>query len=289
MKSSVLIEDSLHAALAATRSPASPRLLAEAMEYAVFPGGSRTRPWLCLAVARACGRPDSKAAIAAATSLELLHCASLVHDDLPCFDDADTRRGKPSVHAAYGESMAVLVGDALIIAAIESLVESLAATPEKLVPLMMVTTKAIGAPGGIIAGQAWESEPVIDLQEYHNSKTGALFVAACAAGAVAADVDPVPWRRVGAKIGEAYQALDDAMDVIGSAVELGKPINQDERNGRPSLMNSASIEQVDQKVSSLIDQALDAMPAKANPRELAQMLRKTANRFTVSAASMRAA
>jgi hypothetical protein len=98
-----------------------PPLLAQAMEYAVFPGGARVRPQLCMAVALANNSSDRPLAAAAATAVEFLHCASLVHDDLPCFDDATERRGKPSVHAKFGERIAVLTGDALIVAAFQTL------------------------------------------------------------------------------------------------------------------------------------------------------------------------
>src|SRR5580700_5180358 len=112
MHTSERIERTLERAIALAQGAGAPPLLASALHYAVFPGGHRIRPQLCLAVAQACG--DGLAATAAAAAIELLHCASLVHDDLPCFDDADTRRGRPSVHLAFGERLAVLAGDALI-------------------------------------------------------------------------------------------------------------------------------------------------------------------------------
>ncbi|MEE7477910.1 polyprenyl synthetase family protein, partial [Methylobacterium hispanicum] len=115
------IETALEVAVSSAEAPGAPPLLAEAIRYAVFPGGHRIRPRLCLAVARACGDDDPEAADAAAVAIELLHCASLVHDDLPCFDDAPLRRGKPAVHVAYGPALAVLTGDALIVAAFEAL------------------------------------------------------------------------------------------------------------------------------------------------------------------------
>jgi geranylgeranyl diphosphate synthase type II len=99
----------------------APLRLANAIRYAVFPGGARIRPRLCLAVADACGNDSPGLAEAAACALEMVHCASLVHDDLPCFDDAELRRGRPSVHRAFGEALAVLVGDALIVLAFETL------------------------------------------------------------------------------------------------------------------------------------------------------------------------
>ena len=109
------IEHSLSAALNTVIGPDCPPKLADAMRYSVFPGGARIRPRLALAVACACGQDDPAVANAAAAAIELLHCASLVHDDLPCFDDASTRRGKASVHRAFGERLAVLAGDALIV------------------------------------------------------------------------------------------------------------------------------------------------------------------------------
>ena len=121
MKAITHIEQSLAAALALGEAPGCPPKLANAVRHAVFPGGARIRPQLCLAVAHACGNDDPLLADAAAVAIELLHCASLVHDDLPCFDDAPTRRGRASVHWAYGESLAVLAGDALIVLAFQTL------------------------------------------------------------------------------------------------------------------------------------------------------------------------
>ena len=121
MDSNQRIEKALLDTVSSMGGPDIPPQLAAALRYAVFPGGARVRPRLSLAVARACGDSCPRLADAAAASIELLHCASLVHDDLPCFDDAETRRGKPSVHKAFGEPLAVLVGDALIIGAFQTL------------------------------------------------------------------------------------------------------------------------------------------------------------------------
>ena len=131
----------------------SPAKLAEALHYAVTPGGARIRPTILMSVAAACGDRHPKLADAAATALELMHCASLVHDDLPCFDDADTRRGKPSVHKAYGESLAVLVGDSLIIMAFEVLARAAAEEPMRAIACMRVLARRSGMPNGICAGQ----------------------------------------------------------------------------------------------------------------------------------------
>jgi geranylgeranyl diphosphate synthase, type II len=172
METGARIEQTLEHVIARATGAGAPPLLASALHYAVFPGGHRIRPQLCLAVAQACG--DGLAATSAATAIELLHCASLVHDDLPCFDDADTRRGKPSVHAQFGTPIAVLAGDALIVLAFQTLAK--AASPARLPLLISIVATAVGAPGGIVAGQAWECEAAVPLVDYQRAKTGALFV-----------------------------------------------------------------------------------------------------------------
>lgn len=115
------IERALNEAIGQAELPGCPPRLAAAMRYAVFPRGARVRPRLCHSVAAACGEDHPAATNAAGAALELLHCASLVHDDLPCFDAAETRRGRPSVHKAFGEPLAVLTGDALIVLAFQTL------------------------------------------------------------------------------------------------------------------------------------------------------------------------
>jgi hypothetical protein len=133
---------------------------------------------------------------AAATAIELIHCASLVHDDMPCFDNADTRRGKPTVHRAYGEPLALLTGDTLIVMAFEVLARAAATDPERAVTLIRILGESTGMPGGICAGQGWESEDKIDLSAYHRAKTGALFTAATRMGAAAAGEEPTPGRSL---------------------------------------------------------------------------------------------
>src|SRR5271165_1636116 len=171
------IERSLTEALSLARGTKAPPSLLAAMRYAVFPGGARIRPRLCIAVARACAEDNVALSGAAAAAIELLHCASLVHDDLPCFDDAATRRGRTSVHRAFGEPLAVLTGDALIVLAFQSL-GRFSHQPQRLAQLLLTVSRSVGVPFGIVAGQAWECEPHVDISQYHRSKTGALFAAA---------------------------------------------------------------------------------------------------------------
>jgi len=156
MKPITRIEQSLAVAIASGEAEGCPPKLAGAIRHAVFPGGARIRPQLCLAVAQACGDDDPTLSDAAATAIELLHCASLVHDDLPCFDDATTRRGRASVHFAFGESLAVLAGDALIVLAFQTLGAAASRSPLRLPALLGTIASSTGMPHGIVAGQAWD-------------------------------------------------------------------------------------------------------------------------------------
>lgn len=244
-----------------------PGLLA-AVRYAVFPGGARIRPRLCLAVARACGEDSPVCSTAAACSIELLHCASLVHDDLPCFDDAAMRRGRPSVPRAFGERLAVLAGDALIVLAFQSLARAGDAMPRRLPGLLLTVSRAAGMPMGIVAGQAWECEQQIPLSDYQKAKTAALFAAATAAGAAAAGADARPWHCLGERIGEAYQVADDLKDVLSDEDEIGKPVGQDQRLGRPNAVHELGIAGAVARLEELVSGALDSMPACPGAAEL---------------------
>lgn len=256
-----LIERVLERSVAGSEGPGAPSLLGRAIRHSVFPGGARVRPKLCVAVAAACGEGRGiEAASGAGAALELMHCASLVHDDLPAFDGAAIRRGKPSVHAAYGEAIAVLAGDGLIVMAFETLLRECRASPQALAPLMAILINAVGTPRGIVAGQAWESEPVIDLSAYHQAKTGALFVAASMAGAAAAGLDPAPWRALGERLGEAYQVADDLRDVLLDEDELGKPAGQDASHLRPNAVQNFGVAGAIARLKGLISDASDSVP-----------------------------
>jgi geranylgeranyl diphosphate synthase, type II len=236
------IERALEVAVSAAGAHDAAPSLAAAIRYGVFPGGARVRPHLCLAVAAACGNDAPDLADGAGVAIELLHCASLIHDDLPCFDDADLRRGKPTVHAKYGVPLALLTGDALIVMAFEALAKAGAVHPTRLAPLLSIIAKGVGAPYGIVAGQAWECETLVPVDAYHRAKTGALFVAATAGGALASGADPEPWRALGEGIGAAYQVADDLLDALGSDEESGKSSGRDAALARPSAVASFGIQ-----------------------------------------------
>ncbi len=254
------IEQALQVTVGQAEVQGAPRRLAAAIRYAVFPGGARIRPRLCLAVAAACGEDHPAAADAAAAAIELLHCASLVHDDLPCFDDAPTRRGRPSVHRAFGERLAVLAGDALIVMAFQALATVADARPLRMAALLATIGRSVGAPHGIVAGQAWECEPRVALADYQQAKTGSLFVAATVAGAQAAGADPEPWRRLGERLGEAYQVADDVRDVAADPDLLGKPVGRDIALGRPSAAEELGLGGAIQHFELLVEQAIEAIP-----------------------------
>lgn len=159
MDAATRIEQALTVAVARAGGPGCPPRLAEAVRHAVFPRGARIRPRLTLAVAEACGGDDPGAADAAAAAIELLHCASLVHDDLPCFDDAATRRGKPSVHRAFGEPLAVLAGDALIVLAFQTLARGAVQAPDRLAALVMTLGQAVGSHPASSPGRPGSASP----------------------------------------------------------------------------------------------------------------------------------
>lgn len=272
------IETVLSAAIARAESGAPPQL-ASALRYAVFPGGARVRPGLCLAVADVCGDDVPALADAAAAAIELLHCASLVHDDLPCFDNAPVRRGRPSLHRVYGEPLAVLVGDALIVLSFETLALAGRAAPERLAPLLSILARAAGTPHGLVAGQAWESEPTPPLAVYHRAKTGSLFAAAAMSGALAAGHDPAPWRAMGDRLGEAYQVADDLLDAVAQPREAGKPTQQDLGLARPSAVRRLGVEGAVARLRGLVAQAVAAVPEAPGAEAMRRLVYQMAERL----------
>ncbi len=273
------IERALEAALADGCSEHTPSRLAAALHYAVFPGGARVRPRLCLAVASACGADDGKIVDAAASSIEFLHCASLVHDDLPCFDDAEIRRGKASVHRAFDERLAVLAGDALIVLAFETIARVALRSPERSIRLMQAVGASVGIPHGIVSGQAWECETQVDLSRYHQQKTGALFAGAAVVGATAAGRDAESWRPLGERLGEAYQVADDIRDVASDPAELGKPVGQDVALGRPSAARELGLAGAVSYLQDLVDSAVEAIPPCPGADALRQLILAETHRF----------
>ncbi|MDF7825581.1 polyprenyl synthetase family protein [Pontiellaceae bacterium B12227] len=205
-----------------------PALLHDAMRYSVLTGGKRIRPILCIAAAEPFGLADREV-LAPAVSLELFHCSTLIHDDLPCMDDDDLRRGQPTCHIKYGEANAILAGDALMIHAFQLLAEYGDAR------LGLELARAAGSQG-VIAGQVEDlaaegKEPNADLIEFiHTNKTAILIQAAVRMGAIAGgarDDELESLSVFGEKIGLAFQIEDDILDETSTDEVLGKPAGSD--------------------------------------------------------------
>jgi geranylgeranyl diphosphate synthase type II len=275
------IEAAISKAVAVGRGDVvTPPKLASALEYATAPGGARIRPKILMSVAIACGDNKPEISDAAAAALELIHCASLVHDDLPCFDNADVRRGKPSVHRAYSKPLAILTGDSLIVLAFEVLARQSSLAPDRVAQLILTLAQRTGMPGGICAGQGWESEDEIDLSAYHQAKTGALFIAATQMGALAAGQEAEPWLELGARIGEAFQVADDLRDALYDVETLGKPTGQDDLHGRPNAVTELGVQGAISRLKDILGGAIASIPSCAGEAQLAEMVRMYAERLT---------
>lgn len=216
----------------------------EAMRYSLLAGGKRIRPVLTLAFCDLLGGERQKA-LPLACALELVHTYSLIHDDLPCMDDDDLRRGKPTCHVAYSEWLALLAGDALQTAAFERLATSRRGSPAANGKACAVLARAAGR-DGMCAGQYLDiveegkKLSVDRLTQIHLWKTSALLEAACLLGLTASTVEPSPeqWaaaERYAHELGLAFQIRDDMLDVESTAEELGKPIGSDADNGKTTF------------------------------------------------------
>lgn len=273
------IEAATRGALSDESLKGTPPKLAKAIQYAVFPGGARIRPLILMSVAMASGDDDPALSDAAACALEMIHCASLVHDDLPCFDNADLRRGKDTVHRAFSEPLSVLAGDSLIIHAFAHLARTPARHPARVTELIEVLSRYSGVPHGICAGQGWESEENIDLHAYHRSKTAALFIASTQMGAVAAGQNAEEWFELGARIGEAFQVADDLRDVLCSSDEIGKPNGQDQRNDRPNIVAQMGAKGAAEHLNNILAGAISSIPRCPGEAKLAEMVRYQADKI----------
>ncbi|MGB0907245.1 MAG: polyprenyl synthetase family protein [Maricaulaceae bacterium] len=238
-------------------------VVAEAMRYAAMGGGKRLRPFLLIETARLFGREDDGIWQAAA-ALECLHVYSLVHDDLPCMDDDDLRRGKPTVHKAYDPAMATLAGDGLLTHAFEIMAgEGVARSPETGLNLIRAFAGASGV-DGMIGGQVIDicapelgrtEELITNLQDL---KTGALIRFACEAGAMLAEAAPdevIAVVSYAADMGLAFQIKDDILDVEGDAALVGKAVGKDENLGKATFVSILGLEAARDKAAQLGDRA----------------------------------
>jgi len=235
------------------------------MRYSLLSGGKRLRPVLTLEFARL-GGGDWREALPAACALEMVHTYSLIHDDLPCMDDDDLRRGKPTNHKAYGETLAVLAGDALQPAAYELILGSggSLSQPERL-ECALLLAEASG-PHGMVAGQVLDTlhspHTQEELTEVHRLKTGCMIRAACAMGCAAVGA-PFALReaaRIYAEnVGLAFQIRDDMLDVIGSEETFGKPIGSDKEEGKVTFVDVLGLEGCANEIRTCTERARSAV------------------------------
>lgn len=236
----------------------------QAMRYALR-GGKRLRGFLVLEGARMLGVPEAKAASAAA-AVEALHAYSLVHDDLPCMDDDDLRRGQPTVHRKWDEATAVLAGDALQTLAFELLCDPALGSAEVRIALVRGLARASGIEGMVLgqaldiaaetAGRGLTLEEITALQA---GKTGALIGFAAEAGALIAGSDPAPLRRYAAALGLAFQIADDILDVTGDEARTGKRVGKDAGAGKATFVSLLGLEGARARAGALIGEAEAAL------------------------------
>jgi geranylgeranyl pyrophosphate synthase len=249
------------AALLDARAPHGPPELWAAVRYAVLGGGKRLRPALVLASCEAKGGDASDGSLAArfAVALELVHTYSLVHDDLPCMDDDDLRRGRPTVHRVHGEATAVLVGDALQALAFAHLLE--AADPRVAPLARLLAGDALRMVEGQTRDLAAEHVALseAEVMALMRDKTGALVAAAVAGGALCAGADPAEAYPVGLKLGLAFQIADDLLDRTGDPAALGKQARKDEAAGKATLPALVGTEEARRRAEALLAEALEAL------------------------------
>ncbi len=237
--------------------------LYDSMRYSILSGGKRIRPVLTLEFARLAGG-DWRLAVPAACGLELVHTYSLIHDDLPCMDDDDLRRGKPTNHKVYGVTLATLAGDALQSEAFRLILNAPGLEDVRRAECARILAKAAGA-DGMVAGQVLDTLHSPDTKEtlalVHRLKTGAMIAGACRMGGAAAGADAAfcdAAEKYGYSLGLAFQIRDDMLDVIGSE-EFGKPIGSDAEEGKITYVDLYGLEECERLVKASTDEAVEAV------------------------------
>ena len=238
--------------------------LYESMRYSLLAGGKRIRPVLTLEFAQLAGL-DWEKAVPVACALELVHTYSLIHDDLPCMDNDDLRRGKPTNHKVFGETMAVLAGDALQPEAFRLILTAPGIAPEQRADCALILAQAAGA-DGMVAGQVLDTlhapKTEEELKEVDHLKTGAMIAGACKLGVAAAGGNRellAAAEEYGYQLGLAFQIRDDMLDVIGNVDEFGKPIGSDKEEGKVTYVDLLGLEGCDKMVLACTEQAKAAV------------------------------
>ena len=261
------IEEALDRYLPATDS--RPAKLHESIRYSVLAPGKRLRPTLVLAGAEAVGG-RAEQVMPTACALECIHVFSLIHDDLPCMDNDDYRRGRLTNHKVYGDALALLAGDALLALAFQLIAENAESAPvERILPTLHLVARASGT-WGMVGGQVVDMEsqgqPVTPdtLRYIHAHKTGALLTASVLSGAMLAGADTTQtdaMRAYGNHIGLAFQIADDILDVTGDEALIGKPVGSDEERDKATYPKLFGLEESHRRAHAEVDAALQTLSA----------------------------
>jgi geranylgeranyl diphosphate synthase type II len=256
--------DLVNRELARAVEPAYPERLYESMLYSLMSGGKRLRPALCIAGCEATGG-RVVTALPTACALEMLHTATLIHDDLPVMDDDDFRRGRPSNHKVFGEALALLAGDALLAHSLEYILDKTREVPaERLLRVMQILIHAVGVHGAV-GGQVVDVESegrdeisLATLEFIHTHKTGALLEAATVTGAVLSGADEETigrMSRYAKQVGLAFQIIDDVLDVTAGQEELGKTPNKDAQAGKATFPRLIGVDESIRRARGLVNEA----------------------------------
>ncbi|MCX8502126.1 MAG: polyprenyl synthetase family protein [Alphaproteobacteria bacterium] len=247
--------------LTATR-PECPEL-SKAIDYACFNGGKRIRPFLVLESARLCEAPASGDFLAAA--IEMVHCYSLIHDDLPAMDDSDLRRGRPTLHKQYGEATAILAGDSLLTASFEIIAKSSPLAPPVTVEIIRALAQAAGGQG-MCGGQSLDilgtATTPAEIGRMQRLKTGALIeFSACAGAIMVADCGErrVALQTYAEALGLAFQIADDILDATGDSAVTGKTSGQDARDGKVNFVSLYGLAEARLQAEQLVAQAQSSL------------------------------
>jgi len=254
---------------------AAPGRLHEAIRYSVLAPGKRLRPILVLASAEAVGgQPET--VLPTACALECIHVFSLIHDDLPCMDNDDYRRGRLTNHKVYGEAMAMLAGDALLALAFELIAENAASiAPDRVVAALRLISHASGT-RGMVGGQVVDiesegQEVTPETLEYiHAHKTGALLTASALVGALLCGADTAQQaalRRYGKSIGLAFQIADDILDIVGDQKKIGKPVGSDQKQDKATYPRLYGLDESRRRAHAEVALAVAALEGFGEPAE----------------------
>ncbi len=256
----------------------------EAMKYSLTNGGKRLRPVLTLEFCKACGG-DRHDAIEAACAVEFIHTYSLIHDDLPCMDNDDYRRGKPSCHKEFSEEIALLAGDGLLTHAFQIISDSDMSDSAKAKAVSLLAENA--GVGGMLGGQVLDlkyeigNPTVKELLTVHKMKTGALIAAACIMGCIAAGADSAKIAaasRFAYYIGIAFQIKDDILDVVGSSDKLGKPIGSDADNNKTTYVTKVGLTKAQSDVELLTQKGLKELEVFEDSEFISMLADRLINR-----------